>query len=373
MKPSSETPAPDAAGTQANALPEQSAALSPQREVPRRIWLDPILIAGVALSAFLTWLALRNIPLSELTEAFRSMNQSVLLPAIALTYIIMWLRALRWRLLLLAVGNASRSQAFNSSVIGYMVNYIIPVRIGELVRAYLVATQDGFSRSSAFATVVVERLVDVFCVLLIFAGVSIAMDFSGVSSQIQAGIRSSALGFLVVGTLVIIGLWALRRHRNLLIRKLQSGKTRWHPLIGQQAWRIGVFADGIVFPKSSRLRLWFLCQTVAIWITTVGQVWILLDGFYFSLPWEASWLMLVALAVGVSLPSAPGLIGTFHYAIILVLRGFGVVGADAVSYAIVLHAVSVLPILALGIVMVWHKGLSFRELIRVRHSGPEAP
>jgi hypothetical protein len=299
------------------------------------------------------------------------MNPNALLPVIALTFLIMWLRALRWRLLLLAVGHPSRNQAFSASVVGYMVNYIVPVRIGELVRAYLVATESGFSRSAAFATVIVERLVDVFCVLLVLAGISFVIDFSQVSQQFKVGIRTSALGFLVVGALVVIALWAVRRHRTLLTSKLQSIQTRSLQVIVRHAWRIGVFADGIVFPKRLRLRLLFLSQTVAIWLATVGQVQILLDGFYFSLPWEASWLMLVGLAVGVSLPSAPGLIGTFHYAVILVLNGFGIAGADAVSYAIVLHAVSVLPILILGVLIVWHKGLSFSKLLRIK-TEPEA-
>ena len=300
------------------------------------------------------------------------MNPNSLFPVIALTFIVMWLRALRWRVLLLAVGHPSRKQAFNASVVGYMVNYIVPVRVGELVRAYLVATESGFSRSAAFATVIVERLVDVFCVLLIFAGVSFVIDFSLVSPEFKAGIRTSALGFLVLGTLLVIALWAVRRHRTLLISKLQSVQIRSLQMIVRQAWRIGVFADGIVVPDGLRLRLLFLSQTVAIWLATVAQVRMLLDGFYFSLPWEASWLMLVGLAVGVSLPSAPGLIGTFHYAVILVLKGFGIAGADAVSYAIVLHAVSVLPILILGVLIVWHKGLSFSKLVHIK-TEPEGP
>jgi glycosyltransferase 2 family protein len=177
-------------------------------------------------------------------------------------------------------------------------------------------------------------------------------------------LRVSALGFLLVGILMAAFLWVVRRHRTRLTN-LIAQKTRRLPLLARQAWRLGAFADGIRFPEQHSTRVWFLGYTCSIWAVSAVQIEFLLNAFNLTLSWGCSWLMLVALAVGVSLPSAPGLIGTFHYSLILVLIGYGVGQTEAATYAVVFHAVTVVPLIVWGLALVWQRGLSLSGLIGV--------
>lgn len=339
------------------------------------LWREPRLLVGLFISGLLTWLALRGTHFAEVAQALGSMDLVVLFPALGLTFVVVWLRALRWRLLLLVLGKVSREETFRASVIGYMVNYLLPIRVGELVRAYLVASDEGLSTHATFATVVVERVIDIFTVLLILAVVSLSTDLVRTNPHFASVLRASGLGLLVVGSLVVSLLWAVRRHRYWLNRVLRGPGARWLLAFGRHAWRLDAFADGLTLISRPGLVFWFLIQTAAIWIASVGQIEVLLAGFHLTLPWAAGWLMLVSLAIGVALPAAPGLVGTFHYAAIVVLVVYGVERADAISYAIVLHAVSVVPILALGLFFVWLRGLSFRKLTgsTPRDSVPPGP
>jgi hypothetical protein len=85
-----------------------------------------------------------------------------------------------------------------------------------------------------------------------------------------------------------------------------------------------------------------------------------------TLSFEAASLVLVALALGVSVPSGPGFVGTFHYAVVVALEAYGVDAADALGYAILLHAVSTLPIIGLGLGALWQRHLSFAAILQER-------
>jgi uncharacterized membrane protein YbhN (UPF0104 family) len=239
--------------------------------------------------------------------------------------------------------------------------------VGEIVRAYLVATHEGFGRSAALATVIVERMVDLFSVLLIFAYVMLS-DYPRGDAQFESVLRGSAAGFMVIGGLLLGALWVLRRHRALLTRKIQAFGDRHLHGLARQAWRVEAFADGIVLTGSYGRIFLFISFTIIIWIGTVGQIKILADSFNLGISWATSCILLVSLAIGVSLPSAPGLIGTYHYAAIVVLLGYNIPRAQGVAYAVVLHAGNVLPVLALGLYFLWTQGLSVRALIHLKDS-----
>lgn len=105
--------------------------------------------------------------------------------------------------------------------------------------------------------------------------------------------------------------------------------------------------------------------TALLWITTAAGVILIAEGFQLGLPWEAAWLILVALAFGVSVPSAPGFVGTFHYSAMVCLLLYGVPRPEALSYAILLHATNILPVLFLGLTLLWGEGLTLGGLARM--------
>jgi len=245
--------------------------------------------------------------------------------------------------------------------------------VGELVRAYLVVTHGGFSRSAALATVVVERVIDVLSILLIFACISPFMALPEGHGQLVDILRGGAFLLALAGIVALLMIIVFRRHTEWLANLL----VRWFgdiaPGIARQAWRISAFAQGLHWGRGYRGLFWLSLLTLLIWALTVGQILILAEGMGLRIPWIAGWLVLVALAVGVSLPSAPGMVGTFHYAALVVLLIYAVPRPEALSYAILLHAVSVVPIVVLGLLVAWSGGLSLRKLLALEQADTPPP
>ncbi|MDD3642101.1 MAG: lysylphosphatidylglycerol synthase transmembrane domain-containing protein, partial [Candidatus Krumholzibacteria bacterium] len=129
------------------------------------------LILGIVISAVFLFFALRNVDPGEMRAAFAAADYRYVLPAVCLTLISLWFRSVRWRYLLNPVKQIGRRSLLSAASIGLMANSVLPVRLGEFVRAYVIGRKERISKSSAFATIVVERIIDGVTVLAFFVAV----------------------------------------------------------------------------------------------------------------------------------------------------------------------------------------------------------
>ena len=132
-------------------------------------------ILGLLIGALFLWLAFRKVDLDEVWLTLKGANYWYLIPNIILTFLGMWLRALRWKVMLDPVGKVALSKVYASTMIGFMANNVLPFRLGEFVRPYSIGTTGGISRSAALATIALERVFDMFALLLFLVWVLIAL------------------------------------------------------------------------------------------------------------------------------------------------------------------------------------------------------
>lgn len=330
------------------------------------IWKNPKIWLGIFISLVFAWLAVRGVDLAKVMQALEQADYAGVLVYALLIQAVFWLRALRWRVLLEKLAVRSMRTVYGATVVGNMVNYLLPLRVGEISRAYLVGTKAGVSRSSTFATIVVERLVDVVSILAFFVLLMATIDLPPTSDKTRELMNQAALALSVMSILLLTGLFALHHRVDWVIRLLDATLGRITPSIAEQLrWRIASFADGIP-PTQDWIGLAKIAvYTLVIWLVSAASIWVLLDSFHFDLPFEAACLVLVALSFGVSMPSAPGFIGTFHYAAILALLLYGIGQSDGLSFALVLHAAMVVPTILVGSWFLWSDGLSWRRLTAV--------
>src|SRR5579859_7048187 len=126
-------------------------------------------LVGVAVSLFFLYWAFRlvgNGNLGSAVESIQHANYWFLLPALAAYFAGVWLRAVRWRVLLKPVKSIEVSTLFPVVVIGYMANDVLPARLGEVVRAYVLGEQEDIPKTTTLATIVVERLFDGIAMLI---------------------------------------------------------------------------------------------------------------------------------------------------------------------------------------------------------------
>jgi hypothetical protein len=285
------------------------------------------------------------------------------LTATALTYV---LRAVRWQYLLLPLGRPHFSMVLKTTVIGFAVSTLLPARAGEVVRPYLLARHEGFSATAAFATIILERLLDMLTVLLLF-GLYLVLASPGAAASNSDVFRALKMGGLVVGAASVVGLglmmlvaghperlaaWALRVERFLPARVAHA-----------VARLVRTFLEGLaVVRQPGRLATAGLLS-MPLWLSIALGIWATSRAYHIDMSYPGAFLMMTILVIGVAVPT-PGAVGGFHWAYrIGATLFFGAANDRAVGAAIVLHAVSFVPVTVAGAFFMTQEGLS---LSRVR-------
>jgi len=317
----------------------------------KRLFSDWKLYAGILISILFMFLAFRKVEPVKMFAAFSAMRIVYLVPMILVMFLSHWLRAVRWRYLLSPVRRVGTAPLFTSLIIGYMFNIFLPAHLGEFVRAFVLSAKKSLSASSIFATIVVERVIDVLTLLLLLALTMVFFPFPG-------WVRRSGLLTFAGLMLLFVMLLLMKRHRTRASRLLERV-----PRIGSRLseWQLA-FTQGLA-PLSGRWDYAVVfVLSVAIWACYGIIFQLLFFSFEFHLPWIASLVTLVITTISVVVPSSPGYVGTYHYLCQISLGLFGIGESAALSYAFVAHGINFLPVLVLGLIFVSREGRSFRAL-----------
>lgn len=324
------------------------------------------LIIGVLISALSVYYLTTKIDAPQLIDAFRGVNLLPVIPAVLLNLSSIWVRAVRWKYLLKPVGKVRVESLFCATLVGFMVNMLLPGRLGELLRAHVVGERDGVSKLGSFATIVVERLIDCFCVVAILLGVIIVF-LLGRASEIgdllphmkYYGIVATGI---LVGFLILFILlqkrrsWALKFFSPLLLILPKRLSRRYEDMVN-------AFLDGFQsLNKGSNLAL-VIILSIPLWSIGVVVNYLLIGAFGIKLPLYGYFFLIIAQTLGVLIPT-PGFIGTYHLATRTGLVLLGVQEAKAQSLAIVTHASFFIPLVVAGLIYWWAGGLSLKAITK---------
>jgi uncharacterized protein (TIRG00374 family) len=306
----------------------------------------------------------RNANFGEIWAETQRANRWELLAAVALTMLTYALRAWRWQSLLAPIGPTHFGNAFRTTVIGFAASFFLPARAGEVIRPYLLAKKEGLNPAAAFATIILERLLDTATVLLLFAlfvftvrdGVMTAdaaqlghVKFWG-GAAAAAAIGGLLVLFILAGHPERLGRMAGRVERVLPVR-----------IARMVAHFVESFAQGLaVMRQPARLGI-ALLQSFPLWLSIAAGIWLTSLAFHITFPYPGSFLVMTLLVVGVAVPT-PGAIGGFHVAYqVAVQTFFGATPDRAAGAAIVLHAISFVPVSLLGIIFMAREGLTLHS------------
>jgi uncharacterized protein (TIRG00374 family) len=264
------------------------------------------------------------------------------------------------------------------TVVGFMSGLFIP-RASEIVRPYLVTRSHGIKTTAGFATVVLERVVDLITVLALFflylyvLPLPAEQRLGPLSILKTAGLGAAALA----GTaLVVLGAFHFQAERAMRIidRVLAWLPSRIGSPLGQMARS---FSDGLLVLQAPMPHLlWIGVQSVVLWLTIALSVYSASQAFGLALPFRSAFLILGFLTVGVAIPT-PGMVGGFHQAYRIALtEGFGVDPSVAAAAGLTLHAVTNLPVLIVGLLWLSREGLTLgkvQEITDESDDGKEDP
>ncbi len=329
--------------------------------------LQSVALALVGLSLLVFFF--KDADFAAIAESLSAANGWLIAMAITATMVSYLVRALRWRYLLAPVGRARLRICFETTVIGFMVNFLVPPgRLGELARPYLLARREGLSASSTFATVFLERVLDLATVVLLVGGwLMFGPGPQGAGSE--EAVYGLKIGGLAAFVGVALGLGAMflfarntRRGGSLLawvetvIRKLPAkvAEPTFH-FIKSFVEGLGVLDD-----RSNLARAGFL--SFILWLNISFALWLAIHAFQVEIPFGATFLVIGFLTVGVAVPT-PGAVGGYHLMCALALTlMFGVDENTAKAIALASHAIAFIPVSVLGMVFFIREGMSLREI-----------
>ncbi|HOZ07688.1 MAG TPA: lysylphosphatidylglycerol synthase transmembrane domain-containing protein [candidate division Zixibacteria bacterium] len=291
---------------------------------------------GIVISGYLVWLLLERINFAELSRALSGANYYWLLPNVAFIVLTMYQRAWRWRAMVEPIAEVPFRRLLAATWIGFMANNVLPLRLGEFVRAYSLAAQERrITKSASLATIFVERMVfDLVALLLIFGAVlyysHILMD-----STMQRGLWVAIA--IALGGILFITILASRPAQ---VGRLLTRYLFFVPAGVRETIRgiILKFSRGLEFLSRGRSVVSVSAQTLLIWILMGLSNIFVFWAFGLDLPLDASYVVLVVVSISILVPSTPGFVGVYHFGAVWSLMQYGVTKEAALSCALVLHA-----------------------------------
>jgi len=311
------------------------------------------LLIGIFISLVFLYFAFRGVDYHKLWEALRGVNFFYLFLFMIAIIFLMWIRAYRWKFMVDPLKKVGYSSLFSSTMIGFMANNVLPVRLGELVRAYSLGTKENISKSAAFATIAMERVFDGFSLLFILWLTLLFFPLSGSSEKVAELVRKGANLALLANLLLFLILILLELKPDPILNFI---KRRLRFLPGKLSEKAEVildkFSSGVrVFKDLPRVS-WIFLWSLILWAGIGISNYLVFLAFDLHPPIQASFILMVVVTLGVIIPSSPGYVGTAHFFTIigLSLVPFTITKAQSVSFSIVLHASQYIPVTILGLI-----------------------
>ena len=312
-------------------------------------------LLALSCTGFFLWLAMRQVDFAGLGRALAAAHWVWVIPMVAIILLDLLVRALRWRVLLSRARPAAPFwELVRLEAIGLAVNNVLFMRLGEVARGVLAGKRLGFSTFASFASVAVERALDVAALLTIFVAASAAAP-----GFVPAAVRNAALLLLsgVVGTLATLALAEGSVAENGGIERALRRWPKVHSIVEQLSLGAAVLRDTGSAAQAVLLSL-------LLWSLDAGAYWagaraLGLGGI---MDYPRAVLTLSWAGASSAIPAAPGAIGTFEAAVTDILGKFGATAEQGLAFALVCHMLSYLLVTGLGLVLLYRVGLSLADL-----------
>jgi uncharacterized protein (TIRG00374 family) len=314
------------------------------------------LIIGVAISGFFLFLALRDIDWAAFGAVYSQVSYWPLTLCVVFTMLGHFSRSIRWKFMLTTVKRIPIGNLWSATAIAFMFNNLLPARLGEFVRAYAIGRSENISKSAAFATIVYERVVDVFTLIVLLWFCFLKIE--GPVWLKRSGIVLVVFNLALLALLVVMYRYGerftgvLERCCRPLPERIRTRLLRW-----TESFIAGL---GVLADRSALLPVILL--SIPVWgFATLGVYYCLL-AIDMTLPFMASVVLIVLISLGSMIPSAPAYIGTMQYACILGLAIYSVDKSQALAFSTLYHASQFFPITVLGLYYAWRSSIRFSDV-----------
>jgi uncharacterized protein (TIRG00374 family) len=337
---------------------------------------------GLALGVALLWFLFRDLDWRKAGDALVNANWGWLALSFGVVFVTFVTRIQRWGYIVRTAQPVSFRAMFSATQIGFLGNFTLPGRVGEVIRAVVLARLTGMTFSRCFAFVALDRVTDLFgliAVMLIVASV-FHPEEPIVLEELSRPIQPNEIQWVALSTggvmvAIIAAFVVLYLQKGLALRLVAGTVGRVAPGISARLeGMLEQFADGMHVFRSLGDMSKAIGWSLVTWAVGVFCYYCVLEAFAIEAPWYTAFIVMAFLAVAISMPSAPGFVGVFHAAIV----GAVIVVAPetdrdvAKAAAIVAHLINVLPVWITGGICLYTEKLGLLELRRQGTDAAEA-
>lgn len=350
------------------------------------------LIAGLLLSGIALYLTFRNIPLHELVSYLKTVNYWWVIPAVAIVLMSFLIRVVRWQLLLHPVKKTGFWSAFHPLMIGFMLNCVLPARVGELARPAIFYKKEHVAFSKVLATVGAERVFDIVMLLIFFVvllgtvEISPTLDLAFGNYHLNKatlemiGVTTLKLALLLIVSIILVTAGQSRRIitrailglPNLLFFATRSFKEKVREgVCTKLANMIDSFADGLGMLKDVKKVGLCLALSFLVWALAGVSYYVMALGCPgIEISFLEMYAVMIILCFFISLPSVPGFWGLWEAGGVFALLIFGVPAKEAAGFTLTNHVFQMVPVIIVGLVSSIITGAN---IVQVAHNADVAP
>ncbi len=325
----------------------------------KRFWF------GLVISLGLISFFLYRTDFGDIYEAFKEADYALAFAAVPLYFAGFWIRTVRWKLLMRPVREVRTGRLYPVVLIGLMANNVMPARVGELVRAYLVGERENVSKSAALGTIAVDRVFDGLTLVAILAAVT---SFSGTDASVRGiGIGTGVAFAAATGVLLALA-FSPDKARGVALRLLNLLP---HGLEERIEVLLDSFLVGVQSLRRPSMVIIAAALSFASWSVETAMYVVVGEAFHLDVGVEVYYLIAAAANLALSILASPGGVGPFEVTTQAVLIDiYGVASGTAEAYAIALHALLLGPVIIVGLLLLWSTQLSLTQILGGRRDEP---
>ncbi|MCB1734512.1 MAG: flippase-like domain-containing protein [Gammaproteobacteria bacterium] len=315
-------------------------------------------LLAISVSVVFSYLAFRDISWAETWAVLRQADWGWFFGGALVGLLGFVARAAGWRILLMPSATIPVVRLFSPVAIGYMANNLLPARLGEFARAYVVGEREPVSKTTALGSIVIERLLDAYALLSVALVITLVLPY-------PTWLKHASEWLLLGMLLFSLGLMVLRRSHALRRGLIERWIAPQSPRVANHLiWYLSSFLIGANTPDQPHLSFRLVVLVYLRWIFEACMYLMVLValGLDQEIPLHSALFVMVVVNIACLVPQAPGYIGAVQLATVESLALFHVGSETAIAYSLLVHVAFFVPITVVGLVYLIVGGFSLNRL-----------
>ena len=314
------------------------------------------LIIGICISIAGLYYAFRGIDFVQLWKIINQLDLFYGTLSLIILLISNIIRALRWQILASPIEKISIKPVFSSIMIGYFGNSVLPFRMGEFLRAYVLAEKTSLNASTAFGTIVTERILD-------FVGLSLLILLTILVYPADWINQKIIIGVVVLSLTAFVFVFCFKEINEIFLFDLKKIRLLQKSTLLKIIAILKKLINGAVAIRSTNKVMLIFLYTVLIWLMYCFSTYFALLSTGISIKWYEVCVLMISTTLAISVPAAPAYVGTYHATVVYVLTTFFLINQlDAQASAIIIHGLGTIPFFIIGALYFINSSVSIKEI-----------